>query len=174
MHKQPHPNGEKMSDKVQPDGSVQLHPGEWYFGHSVQIRTLLGSCVAMTLWHPQKRIGGMCHYLLPHRHRRPGAPLDGRYGDEAVELLLQCVKQAGAKPHDFIVHLYGGADTLPGTSSLKFNVGERNIEQGWRLIDQFGFQLDGVDVGDNVPRHVGIDLNTGLVHIKRGAPSTGI
>ena len=66
-----------------------LMPGQWYFGGKAsELRTLLGSCVAVTLWHPKKRWGGMCHFLLPERRRTPSTVLDARYGDEAVDLLF--------------------------------------------------------------------------------------
>ena len=41
---------------------IFLQPGELWFGdEQTRIRTILGSCVAVTLWHPGRRIGGMCH-----------------------------------------------------------------------------------------------------------------
>lgn len=147
---------------------LNLMPGQLHFGKDIELKTLLGSCVALTLWHPEKRVGGMCHFLLPSRLRRPGDRLDGRFGDEAVDTLVMALKRAGCQPNQFIAHLYGGADTMPDGVNVKFNVGERNIEQGWNLIDKHGFQLDGVDVGDNVPRHVSLHLKTGLVSVKRG------
>ena len=56
---------------------IFLQPGEFYFGDAAtRIRTLLGSCVAITLWHPARMIGGMCHYMLPNRQKHHG-PLDG-------------------------------------------------------------------------------------------------
>ena len=64
---------------------VVLSAGDFHFGSGqTRISTLLGSCVSITLWHPRKHIGGMCHYLLPARTRKPGEPPDGRYGDEAL------------------------------------------------------------------------------------------
>ncbi|MFM2120003.1 MAG: hypothetical protein RL722_1471, partial [Pseudomonadota bacterium] len=46
-------------------------PGQLWFGPGGErapvLRTLLGSCVAVTLWHPGRQLGGMCHYLLPAR-----------------------------------------------------------------------------------------------------------
>lgn len=150
--------------------SLMLMPGELYFGpEPSQLRTLLGSCVAMTIWHPQRRVGGMCHFLLPQRQRPNGEPPDGRYGDEAVHALVAALRAQGLSCHEFIAHLYGGADTMSESSGIKFNVGERNIEKGWSLIDQHGFTLDGVDVGDNVPRTVTLTLATGEVHCRRGA-----
>jgi chemotaxis protein CheD len=148
---------------------INLMPGQWHFGQAATLKTLLGSCVAITLWHPLKRYGGMCHFLLPSRATRGQGALDGRYGDEAIELLLQGIARTGTKPSDYIAHLYGGADTMPDGMNVKFNVGERNIEKGWALIDSNGFQLQDVDVGDNVPRTVVIDLATGKVDVKRSA-----
>jgi chemotaxis protein CheD len=156
--------------------TLMLMPGQMHFGaQAARLSTLLGSCVAITLWHPTKRIGGMCHYLLPTRHRKGSEELDGRYGDEAVEAMLRQIKLSGTAPGDYHAHLYGGADTMPEGTPLKFNVGERNIELGWSLIDRHGFQLEGVDVGEDVPRTVTLTLATGAVQMRRGsgrAPAT--
>ena len=44
---------------------VFLMPGEHFVGDARhRIRTLLGSCVSITLWHPQRRVGAMSHFLL--------------------------------------------------------------------------------------------------------------
>lgn len=145
-------------------------PGQWHFGSRVaSLRTLLGSCVAVTLWHPERHWGGMCHFLLPQRRDPQAGQMDGRYGEEAIELLVQSLKRARTQPSEYIAHLYGGADTMPDQSGVKLNVGERNIEMGWTLIDKYGFQLDGVDVGDHVPRTVTLKLETGEVQVKRGS-----
>lgn len=54
---------------------IFLQPGEWYFGEgNTRVRTTLGSCVAIVLWHPVRRIGGMCHYMLPSRGRPSDEP----------------------------------------------------------------------------------------------------
>ena len=154
---------------ARPGDQLMLMPGQMHFGgQAASVRTLLGSCVAVTLWHPLRRIGGMCHFLLPARLRGSDEALDGRYGDEALEVMVARLRAARTEPHEYEAHLYGGADTMPEGSGLKFNVGERNIEQGWRLIDSHGFQLQGVDVGEDVPRTVTLDIATGHVEMKRG------
>ncbi|MCK6426721.1 MAG: chemotaxis protein CheD [Burkholderiaceae bacterium] len=153
---------------ARPGHELLLMPGQLYFGREpASIRTLLGSCVALTLWHPQRHLGGMCHYLLPERHRSHGLPADGRYGSEAIALLLDLLARAGTRATEYEVHLYGGADTLPDHVQHKTQVGVRNIELGWTLIDQHGFQLVGVDVGDNVPRTVRLDMHSGEVTMRR-------
>ena len=52
-------------------------------------RTLLGSCVSISLWHPRRKIGGMCHYMLPSRGGCEASAPDGRYADEVIALMLQ-------------------------------------------------------------------------------------
>jgi chemotaxis protein CheD len=154
---------------AKPGEQLMLMPGQMHFGRQVaSLRTLLGSCVAVTLWHPAKRLGGMCHFLLPSRQRRPGDPLEGKYGDEALEVMVARLRAGGTDPREFEAHLYGGADTMPEGTGVKFNVGERNIEQGWQLIDHYGFQLQGVDVGEDVPRTVTLNFADGGVEMRRG------
>ncbi len=156
----------------EPGQNLVLMPGQMHIGtHVSNLRTLLGSCVAITLWHPTRRIGGMCHFLLPSRTRRAGEPADGRYGDEAVEAMVASIKALRTAPEEYVAHLYGGADTMSGVSAARFNIGERNIEQGWSLIDRFGFRLDGVDVGEDIPRMVALSLATGAVAMRRGTGS---
>ena len=148
---------------------VHLLAGQMCFGAGkARVCTLLGSCVGVTLWHPARRIGGMCHFLLPRRARPGAGPRDARYGDEALSLLVEALRRAGTQPGDYEAHLYGGADTMPDSAGVKFNVGQRNIEQGWALIADNGFSLQSVDVGDVVPRTVSLDLGTGAVTMRRG------
>lgn len=148
---------------------IMLMPGELFFGKDVPcLRTLLGSCVAVTMWNHKMRIGGMCHFLLPSRTRPPNTPRDGKYGDEAIGMLVDAIKRTGGQPRDYEAHLYGGADTMPDLERAMRYVGERNIEMGWKLIDEYGFQLMGVDVGENIPRVVRMNLINGQVDMSRG------
>ena len=75
---------------------IFLQPGEFWFGdRDTRIRTLLGSCVSITMWHPRLRIGGMCHFMLPERGARAHADgLDGRYAGDAIELFLRELRAA--------------------------------------------------------------------------------
>ena len=89
-----------------------------------------------------------------------------------MELMVHAIRRAGAEPEEFQAHLYGGADTLSDRQGVTFNIGERNIEAGWTMIDRYRFSLCGVDVGDNVPRTVTLHLPTGQVDMKRGAATS--
>ncbi len=162
----------RLADR--PGAVLNLLAGQVYFGHRAsELRTLLGSCVGVTMWNAQRRLGGMCHFLLPSRARAAGQGLDARFGEEAFEMLVTSIRRAGTQPTDYEVHLYGGADTLPDSTGVKFNVGERNIETGWSLIERHGFALANVDVGDHVPRNVSLSLADGTVQMRRGANLKG-
>ena len=151
---------------------VYLLPGEWWFGSRVRsVSTLLGSCVAITLWHPRWRLGGMCHFLLPKRHRPPNAPLDGRFGDEAVELLLQAAGTQGIRLPEFEVRLYGGAHMFAGNASATLDIGARNVAHGRALLRRHGLAPLTVEGGGYVHRTILLDFSTGAVHVRTGAAS---
>ncbi|MEK8026067.1 chemotaxis protein CheD [Pseudaquabacterium rugosum] len=163
-----HPGTQMLS--ARPGDHLSLMPGQLYFGSkAATVRTLLGSCVAITLWHPYRQLGGMCHFLLPMRAKAPPEALEGRFGAEAVALMVQRLRLAGTETHEYEAHLYGGADTQSGLGGPRAAIGERNIEMGWQLIDHYGFLLQAVDVGDDVPRTVSMDLHSGEVQVRRGA-----
>jgi len=148
-------------------------PGEWYFGQNTIVRTLLGSCVAMTLWHPQLHVGGMCHYLLPSRQRTANEALSGRYGDEAVALLVKSLRRCGTQPSDYVVQLFGGADLLHDQASepsTTFDVGALNVDEAWAQAKRFGFKVSHAELGANMARRISLDLQSGEVTVRRGTP----
>lgn len=118
---------------------IFLQPGELFVGDAgFRIRTLLGSCVSITLWHPGARVGGMSHFLLPSRAGTAGAHgLDGRYGDEALQLLLRELRQAGVPTGQCQAKVFGGGNMFPGqTWAGAIQVGQRNGEAARQLLQE--------------------------------------
>ncbi|POZ62120.1 chemotaxis protein CheD [Chromobacterium alticapitis] len=149
--------------------AVFLHPGEWHFGGGeTRIRTLLGSCVSIVLWHPQARIGGMCHYLLAQRNHRRTETLSGRYGDEAMLLLLREILASGLPLQEFQARLIGGASMmLSSERKLSHDVPTRNISQARAMVKQLGLRLHGEELGGSCPRLVLFEVASGHVWIKQ-------
>ena len=155
---------------------VFLAPGEFYFGdEKTRIRTLLGSCVAIALWHPRLRIGGMCHYMLPQRPRGTGhESLDGRYGDEAMALFLRELRRSGTAPADYQVKLFGGGRMFThGNTSRHADISGRNMDAGRDLVTRHGFRLHAHDMGGEGHRNVILDLWSGDVWLKRAPLAPG-
>lgn len=169
-----------MTSKHRQVLEIFLQPGEFYFGdEGTRLRTLLGSCVAITLWHPRRLIGGMCHYMLPGRGGRRHATLDGRYADEAIALFLREISAAKTHPAEYEVKLFGGGNMFPvrkverrsPTSAMRRknppSISLTNVDIGRRLIAQHGFKIKAEDAGGNGQRHVIFDVWSGHVWIRR-------
>ncbi len=115
---------------------IFLQPGEHFVGDaSHRIRTLLGSCVSITLWHPRHRVGAMSHFLLPSRATASGAGLDGRYGEEAMCMMLRELVSANIEPVECLGKIFGGGNMFPGQTRLDArNVGIKNGETARALL----------------------------------------
>lgn len=153
---------------------IFLQPGEFYFGdRATRIRTLLGSCVAIAIWHPLLRIGGMCHFMLPHRpYGRAGQDLDGRYADEAVLLFLAELKRSRTLAADYRVKLFGGGRMFEhGRHGPRpTDISQRNVDAGRDLLASHGFGLHAQDLGGQGHRNVVFDLWSGDVWMRQVAP----
>lgn len=156
-------------------GEVVLHPGDFYFTrvgeHRTVVRTLLGSCVAVTLWHPGAGIGGMCHYVMPKRGTRTDRRLDGRYAEEAVRMFIDAVKQHGTRPREYEVGLFGGGSQFP--TQRGSDVHRQNVEAGRKLLQLAGFQVGAEHVGGTGPRVVELDLTTGTIRLRHSDHCVG-
>ncbi|BAL26480.1 chemotaxis protein [Azoarcus sp. KH32C] len=157
-----------------PPGTVEifLAPGEHYFGdRHTRIRTLLGSCVAISLWHPQRHLGGMCHYLLPARMRGETEELDGKYADEALHLLIGELTRAGTRLQDYECKLFGGGNMFPDRQRKTArcaadHVGRKNAQAGRDLMRRHGLRPAREDLEGAGHRNVIFDLWTGNVWVK--------
>lgn len=145
---------------------IFLHPGDWYFGdRDTRIHTTLGSCIAVTLWHRELKLGGMCHYMLPGRSLE--GTLNARYGQDALELLVTEVRHQGTELTDYEVKLFGGAsmfDVGPQGSS----VATRNVEAAEALMLQYGLSVTSRSLGGTGYRRLFFNIADGDVWVRRG------
>lgn len=147
-----------------------LHPGDFTFGDEhTRIRTTLGSCIAVTFWHPELKMGAMCHYMLPSRLPEPDSPLSGRYGDEVIGIITNRFQIQNLQPRDFQVKIFGGSNMLPGlANSAAQSIGTRNIEIGASTLIDKGFRIMKADVGHCQHRTLIFDIQNGEVWVRRG------
>lgn len=151
-----------------PQLSVFLLPGEYFVGDGrYRVRTLLGSCVSITLWQRERRLGAMSHFLLAERgaHRSPDTQtLDGRYGDEALQLMLRGLAALGVAPQQCEAKLFGGGDMFPGQSSTTpVQVGRRNGDAAHALLGSHGIRLTSHSLFGVGHRKIVFDIATGDV-----------
>ncbi|WP_433046899.1 chemotaxis protein CheD [Dactylosporangium sp. CS-033363] len=157
---------------------VFLYPGGFHFGAAgTRISTLLGSCVAVCLWHPALRIGGMCHFMLPGRgdgrlaspgrgdgrFASPGRG-DGRFADGAFALFRAELARTGTEPGQYRAKVFGGAAQTSGGK-----VAAANVRAALTLLDRYGFAVLVRDTGGTGARFLRFDLDTGDVWLRRNA-----
>lgn len=154
---------------------IFLQPGEYYFSdRHTRIRTVLGSCVAVTMWHPKKLIGGMCHYMLP-KHGRKHARLDARYAEDAFALMLDEVRKLGTALNAYEVKLFGGGNMFPEVKRGRADhVGRKNAEIGQALVASHGAHCVASDLGGNGHRNVLFDIWSGHVWVRHIRPDSPI
>lgn len=149
-------------------GELVLNPGEIFFGGGPRrISTLLGSCVAMTVWHPQLRQGGLCHYLLPGLPRAHLPPSDTRYAGAAFAMLERHVHTLGAQLDECEFGIFGGGNMFPGIDNMfGGRIGRLNIEAALRFVREHGLRLKRRDIGGDGYRNIAFDPHSGTVSVR--------
>lgn len=156
---------------------ILLKPGEYAVGDaSCRMRTVLGSCVSITLWQPRLRIGAMSHFLLAGRNAvcSANSPLDARYGEEALELMLADLSRFGVSAQQCQAKVFGGANMFPeATASGALHVGRRNGEFARSLLGERGIAIQSESLFGCGHRQIIFDVATGDVWSRQVLPSSG-
>jgi chemotaxis protein CheD len=96
---------------------VDVLPGERYVtAAAIEIKTLLGSCVAACLYDPEAGVAGLNHFLLAAPRYSRSLPFTltdaGRYGIHAMELLINDMMRLGATRRGLRAKIFGAASLL--------------------------------------------------------------
>ena len=103
-----------------------VHPGAWAIENERPLSTLLGSCVAVCLFDPALRIGGLNHFMLPDMGRSRNGDVDSLLsGNFAMEALLNALLVKGAKKVRLQAKAFGGG-TIIDTDGGSLSIGMRN------------------------------------------------
>lgn len=150
---------------------AKILPGEFYVtSHNEMIATVLGSCVSACIWDESAKIGGMNHFMLPEDGQGGGhwiGEIDtgksARYGEYAMEKLINEILKHGGKRQNLGIKIFGGGRVLANTT----DIGSKNIEFVHRFIETEGMRLVAEDTGDIYPRKVHFFPQNGKVRVKK-------
>jgi len=156
-------------DNAMAISSAKLMPGEVYVSvEDEMIMTVLGSCVSACIRNPRTNIGGMNHFMLPQMGASASMlTLDGtaaRYGNWAMEVLINEILKYGGSKRDLEVKLFGGGKVL---DNMTMDIGKRNIDFVFSFLDKEGIDIVAHDVGDRFPRKLLYFPNTGKVRVRK-------
>ena len=122
----------------------------------------LGSCVAVGLYDPQTRIGGMGHMLLPYRPEKNPLGSESKYVDAGIFQMVDELVRAGANRESLVAKITGGANMFETTYQTLINsIGARNAKSARDTLVELGIPLVGEEVGGNRGRTVEFDLASG-------------
>ncbi|WP_291843534.1 chemotaxis protein CheD [Maricaulis sp.] len=135
------------------------------------IATVLGSCVAACLHDPIAGIGGMNHFMLPHDDEGlwSGASLALRYGNHAMDALINELLKAGADKRRLECKFFGGGNVMNGMRG----VGDQNAAFAREYARVEGLKVIAVDLGGDRGRRVMYDPATGKAW-RRFIQSSGV
>ena len=103
-----------------------VQPGAWVVDSEKPLSTLLGSCVAVCLFDPLMKIGGINHFMLPEMGRNKNSDVDSLLsGSYAMEALLNALLIKGAKKIRLQAKAFGGG-TIIDTDGGSLSIGMRN------------------------------------------------
>lgn len=148
--------------------AVKILPGEYYVSaRELLMVTVLGSCVAACVRDRVSGIGGINHFMLPDDRRdedsRFGRSM--RYGDYAMEILVNQLLKLGARRSNLEAKVFGGGNVLPGFKNHV--VGERNSRFVIDYLAIEGIPLVAKDLLGNHPRKVYFFPSSGRVLVKK-------
>jgi chemotaxis receptor (MCP) glutamine deamidase CheD len=136
------------------------------------IKTLLGSCVAVCLWDPDTRVGGMNHFLLPNSLNEAGDD-PARFGVHAMDLLICEMQKEGADRRRLRAKVFGGAHVLAMPEEAD-GIPVQNITFALDFLRRDGFPITGEDLGGYQARRVHFHTDTGRAFVQRITSATAL
>lgn len=141
-------------------------PGGWAVETDRPIATLLGSCVAVCLYDPQLRLGGLNHFMLPTFERSTNRDFDTLLcGSFAMEALYNGLLARGARKSRLQAKAFGGGTII--ASLAQTGIGERNVEFARDWLKREGVHLVAADVLGPWSRKIVFNPQTGDVFSRR-------
>ncbi|MDO9694987.1 MAG: chemotaxis protein CheD [Candidatus Latescibacteria bacterium] len=126
----------------------------------------LGSCVGVTVFDLEARVGGLIHCMLPLSRIDPrrATARPAMFVDTGLPTLLQAVYDLGAARHRLLVKAAGGGSPL-GPDEI-FKIGQRNLEVLGKVLWKNGLDLRAQSVGGAHARTLALDLQSGRTIVR--------
>lgn len=149
--------------------AAKILPGEYYVTASHElVTTVLGSCVSACIRESVTGIGGMNHFLLPLSEgetwsKTEIASLANRYGNYAMEHMINDILKQGGRKQNLEVKIFGGSKIIESMT----DVGSSNIRFVRNYLKIEDLKVVAEDVGGTNPRKVMYFPDTGKALVKR-------
>lgn len=151
--------------------TVVVGIGDCKVGHDADCQLVtyaLGSCIAITIYDPVARVGGLLHFMLPDAGPDPARARMNpfMYADSGIPMLFRRAYELGAEKRRLIVTATGGAQMMDHAGV--FNIGKRNCLEMRKILWKAGVVVKVEDVGGAISRTVRMELSSGKVILRSG------
>jgi chemotaxis protein CheD len=147
-------------------GTAFLKPGEIIVSRNpVLISTILGSCVAITMYSPKKCVGAICHAMYPDNLEQKESYF---YVEIAIRNIYSRMIDYVGKD-DLVVKLFGGAQVLgcgQNIGAMK-SIGEQNVIQAKKILEVLNLSITNADIGGKQGRKLLFSIKTGDVYLRK-------
>lgn len=127
----------------------------------------LGSCIGISLYDPQTKIGGLLHIMLPDSNQSRANENRAKFADTGIPDMLNELIRMGAAKSRLVAKLAGGSQMFAfANASDIMRVGLRNASASKEILKKLSIPIVGEDTGGNYGRTVQIDLSTGIYKVK--------
>ncbi len=128
----------------------------------------LGSCIAVLIYDPLAKVGGLLHYMLPDssldKNKAQARPF--MFADTGIPLLFNRAYALGAVKSRLDVAVFGGAQVMDANET--FNIGKRNHLILRKIFWQAGILTRREDVGGMLARTVRLEMGDGQIMLRQG------
>lgn len=141
-----------------------LYPAEMYISKTpYQVNTILGSCVAVCLYDPVLKIGGINHYMLPYWNGQGLA--SPKYGNIAIDRLIDKMISLGCDKKNLKAKVFGGGEVIE-TNVVQFHIGQRNIDVARSMLEELKIPIVSSSLGGKLGRKIEFFTESGDVRQK--------
>ncbi len=122
----------------------------------------LGSCIALAIWDPRAKVGGLAHFMLPAGPANAASPV--KFIDTGLDPFLRALEGKGAMLSRSSIKAAGAAAMLTVGGGLA--IGKRNAEALQAALADRGLSLNASTLGGNAGRTVQLEVADGQFLIK--------
>jgi len=132
----------------------------------------LGSCLGVTIYDQELKIGGILHAMLPSAKMDMTKAVERpeMFVDTGMTMMLQRFFDMGASRRNLIVKLAGCASVL--NDNQFFKVGERNYLCAKKFLERNMLPVTSEDVHGTVSRTLSLHMGSGTTTIRSSGAET--
>ncbi len=125
-----------------------------------KLKTLLGCCACVCLYHQSRKIGGLLHAMLPSA---PSIKIvnPAKYVDSGIREMLRIFKEKyGAEENTLAAKVFGGAKMV--RDSIQ-DTGKNNLKIARQVLKEHNIKILNQKVGGEKGYRIEFDTATGIV-----------